>query len=120
MKRFLALMLALCTLCHAAVLAEEPLPETAVTREGEACGVTILRNHRETDTATQRTALDYPTFECSDEAFAQFLTQNITEPICRMGQMDAGQARGGYCASLDFEGVLSVEASVSRLPEGAK
>ncbi|MBR5546327.1 MAG: hypothetical protein IKU70_05040 [Clostridia bacterium] len=120
MKRFLALLLAACLLCSSASLAQNAQPENATVQEGNACGVTIWRNHLEIDTDEQEIVLDYPVFECDDGQFASFLTENITEPIRAMGLLPAGQARGGYYASLEFDGVLSVEASVHKLPEDAQ
>lgn len=116
MKRILALLTALCLLFSAAA-AENDQSET--TADGSACGVTIWRNHLETETGLKQMVLDYPTFECDDETFAQFLTENITEPIRAMSMLDAGAVRGGYYASLDFDGVLSIEASVHKLPQDA-
>lgn len=120
MKRLLALMMALCLLFSAAMADETVQPETTAEQEASACGVTIWRNHQETDTDLQQIVMDYPTFECDDEAFAQFLAESITDPIREMGMLDAGTVRGGYYASLDFDGVLSIEASVHRLPQGAE
>lgn len=117
MKRILALMTALCLLCSAA-LAQNEVPAAVV--DGTACGVTIWRNHQEMDTDQQKMVQDYPVFECADKQFEQFLTENITEPVREMCMLEAGQARGGYYASLDFDGVLSVEASAHKLPEGAQ
>jgi len=113
MKRFFALLTALCLLMAPACA------ESLQTEEGSACGVTIWRNHQETRTELQEIVLDYPTFTCDDAAFEQFLTESVTEPIQQMAAVEEGIVRGGYYASLDFEGVLSLEASVHRLPEGA-
>ena len=108
MKRFLALVMALCLLFPAA-LAENVQSGTTAEREGNACGVTIWRNHQETETDLQQIVLDYPTFECDDAAFQQLLNEQVSEPIRELGMLEAGAVRGGFYASLDFEGVLSVE-----------
>lgn len=105
MKRILALLTALCLFGCAAA-------EPAAVKEHSTGTLTIWRNHLEQETDTLHVALDYPTFECSDEAFEQFLTESISEPIASLVQADEGMVRGGYYASLDFEGILSVEASV--------
>ena len=119
MKRFLALLTVL-SLLFSAALAQNVQPEGNMVEEGSACGVTIWRNHQEIKTDSLQTVLDYPSFECGDAAFAQLLEESITAPILEMAMLEDGQVRGGFYASLDFEGVLSVEASVHKLPEDEK
>lgn len=120
MKRILALIMALCLLCGSAAVAQETQSETTASREASACGVTIWRNHQETNTDLQQIVLDYPTFECDDAAFAQILTEGITHPIRELGMAEDGVVSGGFYASLDFEGVLSIEASVHKLAQNAE
>lgn len=52
MKRFLALLMALCLLLSTACAQEAS--ETTAEREAVSCGVTIWRNHQETDTDLQQ------------------------------------------------------------------
>lgn len=118
MKRFCALLLALCLLgACLPVLAEE----TTVDLEKE--GITVHRHHEVTKTKNQRYAVDYPTFTCDDAKLEEFLTQAVSQPIrqrCTMeesedtsgyesGQMDT--ISSGYTVSMDFPGLLSAEAS---------
>ena len=114
MKRFLALLTALC------LLAASVCAENVQTEDGSASGVTVWRNHQEIKNDKQEIVLAYPTFTCGDAAFEQFLTENVTDPICEMANVEEGTARGGYYASLDFDGVLSLEASAHLLPAGAQ
>ena len=72
--------------------------------------------------------MDYPTFSCDDPQLELYLTDQITAPIQalqRRGQMaqddayaDGGldEIRGGYNVSLDFPGLLSVEARCAIVP----
>ena len=118
MKRFCALLLALCLLgACLPVLAEE------TTVDLEKDGITVHRHHEVTKTKNQRYAVDYPTFTCDDAKLEEFLTQAVSQPIrqrCTMeesedtsgyesGQMDT--ISSGYTVSMDFPGLLSAEAS---------
>lgn len=126
MKRFLALLMALvCLLSGAAA-------EPSLTEEAVAGAVTILRAHEEQVTEDQEIAVDYPVFESADPDVDAFLREAITQPIQALyasGRLApesayAGGARdrirGGYYASVDFAGLISVEASAARQPAGAK
>ena len=118
MKRFCALLLALCLLMTGlpALAAEE-------TVELEKDGVTVTRCHEVTKTKNQRFAIDYPTFACEDAALETFLNQTIADPIrqrCAMAESEdtTGYESGlmdtissGYTVSMDFPGILSAEAS---------
>lgn len=129
MKRFWALMTALILALTPSFALEAAQPQ--VTEEARSNGVTVYRNHLETTTEKQQIALDYPSFECDDPAFAEYLRMAITSPIqslASFGQMADASAyadgkldsiRGGYCVSLDFDGIMSVEASVRNQPAGA-
>lgn len=118
MKRFCALLLALCLLMTGlpALAAEE-------TVELEKDGVTVTRCHEVTKTKNQRFAIDYPTFACEDAALETFLNQTVADPIrqrCAMAESEdtTGYESGlmdtissGYTVSMDFPGILSAEAS---------
>ncbi len=125
MKRFLALLMALvCLLSGAAA-------EPSLTEEASAGAVTILRAHDEQVTDDQEIVVDYPVFESADQDVEAFLREAITQPIQALyasgrlapesayagGARD--QIRGGYFASVDFAGLISVEASVARQPAGS-
>ena len=115
MKRYVALLLALMMVLGTA---------SAQEAEMTAQGVTVVRNHVEETVGHQQIVVDYPTFSCEDAQLELFLTDQITAPIQALqhrGQMaeDAAYAdggmdeiRGGYNVSLDFPGLLSVEATV--------
>ena len=114
MKRFLAWLLA-------AMTALSVLPALA---EGEVdvtgSGVTVLRNHLEGQTDGLSLAVDYPAFVCEDAGLQAFLEENVTRPfqaLCGAQSDQTSSIRGGYCASLDFASLLSVEANV-RYKEG--
>ena len=114
MKRFLAWLLA-------ALTALSVLPALA---EGEVdvtgSGVTVLRNHLEGQTDGLSLAVDYPAFVCDDAGLQAFLEKNVTRPfqaLCGAQSDQTSSIRGGYCASLDFASLLSVEANV-RYKEG--
>ena len=127
MKRFCALLLALCLILPAlpALAAEE-------TVELEKDGVTVVRHHDVSTTKNQRIAVDYPSFRCEDKQLEAFLTDTIAQPIlqrCAMaeqadpaayagGQMDT--ISSGYTVSMDFPGLLSVEASFRYQEAGSK
>lgn len=111
MKRWIALAMALLL----ALSAPAAMAEGTVDVTGD--GITVLRNHRETRTDSLLEVVDYPTFACDDSQLQAFLEEEITQPIqelCFVEEDVDGQAtvRGGYYASLDFEGLLSVEATI--------
>lgn len=110
MKRFAALLVALSMLCAGA------LAEMSVSADGAADGVSITRTHEEIITDDQNVVMDYPVFACDDPLLAAFLQTHVTDPICEMATNAQGTVRGGYNASLAFDGLLSVEASVRVLP----
>lgn len=127
MKRFGALLLALVLLASAAaadVTATEEFSSGMAT-------IVITRNHTEMETEYQQVVVDYPTFVCSDAALEVFLKENISDVLEEMmtsEQLAADDAyasgekdsiRGGYYASIDFEGLLSVEGSVRKQAAGA-
>ena len=115
MKRFVALLLALLM-----ALGTASAQEAEMTGQG----VTVVRNHVEETVGRQQIVVDYPTFSCEDAQLELYLTDQITAPIQalqRRGQMAQDEAyadggldeiRGGYNVSLDFPGLLSVEATV--------
>lgn len=111
MKRWIALAMALLLALSApAVMAEGTVDVT-----GD--GITVLRNHRESETDSLLEVVDYPTFVCEDSQLQAFLEEEITQPIqelCLVEEDEAGQAtvRGGYYASLELEGLLSIEATI--------
>ncbi len=127
MKRFLALLAALCLILSAlpALAAEE-------TVELEQDGVTIVRNHLVETLKNQRIAVDYPSFRCEDKKLEAYLIETIAQPIlqrCSMaeqtdpaayatGQMDT--ISSGYTANMDFPGLLAVEASFRYQEAGSK
>ena len=110
MKRWISLLMALLLSLSAIAAGEGTLDVTAD-------GVTVLRNHRESETESLLEVVDYPTFACDDSRLQAFLEEEITQPIqelCAVEDGVEGQAtvRGGYYASMDFEGLLSVEATI--------
>ncbi|NCB05965.1 MAG: hypothetical protein EOM69_10665, partial [Clostridia bacterium] len=126
MKRIFALCLALCLLLPLLAFAE---PE--ITTEISDGGLTVERYHQQSETQYQTLSDDYPVFVSDDEELAAFLTQNITQSILslrRVGKLaqDSVYAGGekdyircGFFASLDFPGLLSVEATVTNRPAGS-
>lgn len=113
MKRVLALLVAL--VCLLSCAAAEP----SLTHENAAGGVTVLRAHEEKQNADQEIVMDYPVFESDDPALEAFLRESITEPIQALyASGNGGRSRGGYYASLDFAGLISVEASVAYQASG--
>ena len=113
MKRFAALILALVLMTSAA------FADVMVSQDAAVSGVRILRSHQEETQGDQKIAVDYPVFECDDPELAAFLEEEVTEVIRTLGQ-GSGDAsvRGGYTASVEFEGLLSVEASARSMMDG--
>ena len=122
MKRVLALIAALCLLTVSAV-AESAGDTRAVELEKD--GLTVYRCKSVGQTDTQTYKLDYPAFESSDATLASYLTQTVAEPLLALRKIDAMSAENAYTAdtkdsvrisffaSLEFDGILSLEASVS-------
>ena len=123
MKRALAVLLTLCLLTATGALAQSAEPTT--TLELEKDGLRILRCKVNAETDTQRVKVDYPTFESDDASLATYLNATITEPLLALRKMEPISAdaaaytadtkdyvRMGFCVSLDFAGILSLEASV--------
>jgi len=123
MKRALSWLLAFCLLASPAAFAEETDGSRMVLLQKN--GLTLYRaaSVGENDTLTYR--VDSPAFECDDAALADYLTQNITEPLAALCDMqplsaDTTAYDGGkkdsliatFSASLDFDGILSLEALV--------
>ena len=122
MKKVFAALLALCMLASAPLsLADESTSAPDVS----AFGVTVIKTHDQKNGQKQQQDLTYPTFESEDEGLAQFLTDSVTTPILalrKLGQMgeSADYADGAtdtircsYTASLDFQNLLCVAATVS-------
>jgi hypothetical protein len=118
MKRFLALATALCILWASAV-AEAPAGDRSVEVTGD--GLTIYRVSATGEDDTLQYKLDYPAFESEDASLAEYLTGAVTEPLLalRRAAPMAGSAAGAkdytrmmFYASLDFPGILSLEATV--------
>lgn len=122
MKRIGALLLALLTLFSSSALATEELV-------GD--GVRVIRNHEVQQGQTQAMAMDYPTFECDDPVLGEYLDEQITQPILSLRHLepmtDESQyangakdvIRGGFNVSMDFPGLLSLEATVSNTAAGS-
>lgn len=123
MKRALSWLLAFCLLASPAAFAEQTDGSRTVLLQKN--GLTLYRaaSVGENDTLTYR--VDSPAFECDDAALADYLTQNITEPLAALCDMqplsaDTTAYDGGkkdsliatFSASLDFDGILSLEALV--------
>lgn len=118
MKRFFAMILS-------ALLTLSALPALG---EGQAdvsgSGITVWRNHREGQSAEQLIVVDYPNFTCEDSQLQAFLEEHITKEIqalCVVSNQQEGQTtiRGGFNASLDITGILSVEATIRVKPAGS-
>ena len=123
MKRALSWLLALCLFTAPAAFAEEA--DGARTVLLQKNGLTLYRaaNVGENDTLTYR--VDSPVFECDDASLADYLTRNVTEPLAALCGMDPLSADttaydsgkkdsliATFSASLDFDGILSLEALV--------
>ena len=126
MKRLWALCLALaCLVPLPAALGQEALESVS------GGGITVTRNHEEARDGNPIIVVDYPSFQGEDQALVSYLTQEITTPLQALWQaepLDGDEARadgdvdvirGGYYASLELEGLLSLEASVSYQAAGS-
>ena len=118
MKRLLALATALCIL-WASAAAEAPAGERSVELTGD--GLTVYRVSATGEDDALQYKLDYPAFESDDASLAEYLTGAVTEPLLalRRAAPMAGAAAGAkdytrmmFYASLDFPGILSLEATV--------
>lgn len=121
MKRLLALLAALCL--FAGVADAEGSPESR-TPELTRDGLTVIRCQLSGQTDTLTSKLDYPAFESDDTALAEYLTQTVTEPLLALRRAEPmsdaaaytadtkDYVRMSFFASMDFGGLLSVEASV--------
>lgn len=129
MKRWGAIVIAICLWLSACAIAEQSSEKT-VDLSGD--GIVIMRNKEVIEDEKQKQAIDYPTFEGEDQALTDYLFQVITKPFLAMrklGQMKEDAAyegdskdfiRSGYFVSLDFEGLLSVEMTVINRAAGEK
>ncbi len=128
-KRLIAIVAALLILGWAWALAEEA-PEHKQELPGYS--VVMVQNREIKETERQKLAMDYPTFEGENSQLAAYLTDTVTTPflaLAKVGQMAEDAAyqngakdfiRSGYYASLDFEGILSLEMTVSNRAAGAQ
>lgn len=129
MKRWGAIVIAFCLWLSTCAIAEQSSEKT-VDLSGD--GIVIMRNKEVIEDEKQKQAIDYPTFEGEDQALADYLFQVITKPFLEMrklGQMKEDTAyedgskdfiRSGYFISLDFEGLLSAEMTVTNRAAGEK
>lgn len=124
MKRVLALLTTLCLLGSSAMA--ESLPEPTQTLKLEKDGLQVFQNETASETGTLVIQMDYPTFAGEDAALTEYLDQTITQPLLKLARTDLtsdasgayddgakDNVRMGFTASMDFAGILSVEASVS-------
>ncbi len=96
----------------------------------QGSGITVMLNKQVEEGDKQKLGVNYPTFEGEDASLVQYLTDAITTPFLalrKLGQMAQDDVyadgskdfiRGGYTASLDFEGILSMELSMSNRAAG--
>jgi len=124
MKRVLAWFMALCILAGAVAFAEDAGGTQTV--ELQADGLTIYRNKTNGETDTMKYKVDSPSFECeADPTLAEYLTQTVTDPMLKLKRespissntaaytADAKDyIRMSFAVSMDFPGILSLEASV--------
>lgn len=126
MKRLMAILMALCLLLVIGAVAAE----TEKAEEFKVNGIVIMRNRDVLEDEKQKQAIGYPTFEGENAELAVYLTDTITTPFLalrKLGQMadDSAYAEGkkdliwsAYTASVDFEGVLSVEMAMNNMAAG--
>lgn len=114
MKRFCALMLAF------GLFASSALADVTITEETSANGIKVQRYHDVQQQNGLDVVVDYPVFECDDASLEVFLNENVTQGIIALYRLDEADVsiRGGFCASLDVAGLLSVEASVRHQADG--
>ena len=122
MKRIIALLVTLCLLLTTAAAEGTDATQTV---DMEKNGVTVIRNKSTGETDTQKYKVEYPEFECDDETLTAYLKQTVTDPLLVLRKTEPLSAETAYAggqkdyvrmsflASLDFEGVLSLEASVA-------
>ena len=124
MKRAFALLVVLCLLGVSAAFAEDS--GTTQTLELENQGIRVMRAKTVGETDTMIFSVQYPVFESDEPSLAQYLAQAVTEPLLALRKTQSISAdatvytaenkdyvRMNFAASLDFPGILSVEASVS-------
>lgn len=126
MKRLIAILMTLCLLPGIGAVAAE----TEKAEEFKVNGIVIMRNRDVLEDEKQKQAIGYPTFEGENAELAAYLTDTITTPFLalrKLGQMadDSAYADGkkdliwsAYTASVDFEGVLSVEMAMNNMAAG--
>ena len=85
MKRFLALLTALCLLAAcAAAEGTDATQEVAAERDG----LTVLRMKTSGETDTLQYKVDYPAFQSEDTALADYLQQTVAEPLLTLRKLD--------------------------------
>lgn len=122
MKRTLALLLALCLLTAAPAVAED----NGQTIDLQQDGITITHRIDEGQTDTVNYRVEYPVFTCEDETLANYLTETVADPLLALRKTDAfskdaaayedgslDTVRMSYCVGMDFDGILSLEATIS-------
>ena len=123
MKRTLSWLLAFCLLASPAAFAEETDGSRTVLLQKN--GLTLYRSTSVGENDTLNYRVDSPAFESDDASLADYLTRNVTEPLaalCGMQPLSADSAAysdgkkdsliATFSASLDFDGILSLEALV--------
>lgn len=123
MKRALALLLALCLLLGSTAFAEETGGTQTVDLEKD--GLTVMRTKTSGETDTMKYKLDYPSFVYADASLVDYLTQTVSDPLMQLKKespiiADAtaytavakDYIRMSFAVSMDFPGILSLEASV--------
>lgn len=126
MKRLVLILMTLCLLIVIGAVAAE----TEKAEEYRVNGIVVMRNQDVLEDEKQKQAIGYPTFEGENTELAAFLTDTITTPFLalrKLGQMadDSAYAEGkkdliwsAYTASVDFDGVLSVEMAMNNMAAG--
>jgi hypothetical protein len=118
MKRFWALLTVLCIL-WASAAAVALGGERTVELTGES--FTLYRVQEEGETDALQYKLDYPAFDSEDPSLVEYLTGAVAAPLLALRRTPpmAGAAEGVkdytrmmFYASLDFPGILSLEATV--------
>jgi len=128
-KRWIAAVTALLLMGSSVAVAEGTVEKQ---EDFASNGIIVMHNRQIKETEKQKLAMDFPTFEGENTALAAYLTNVITTPflaLAKTGQMAEDTAyldgskdfiRSGYYASLDFEGILSMEMTVSNRAAGEK
>jgi len=123
MKRALALLIALCLLVGSTAFAEDTSGTQTVDLEKD--GLTILRTKTSGETDTMKYKVDYPSFEYADATLVDYLTKTVSDPLKNLKRESPIIAdttaysanakdyiRMSFAVSMDFPGILSLEASV--------